>query len=146
MMQGTTPNELQIRALIDERVKAVRDKDARAAVAAIAPGIVIFDVVNPLRRIGSEENEQRAQDWFASFKGPIGFEIRDLSITAGDDVAFSHALHRYSGTTTDGTKIGMWVRATACYRKLDGTWTIVHEHQSVPFDPRTGAAALDLNP
>src|SRR5450755_4426107 len=68
MMQGTTPNELQIRALIDERVKAVRDKDARAAVAAIAPGIVIFDVVNPLRRIGSEENEQRAQDWFASFK------------------------------------------------------------------------------
>jgi ketosteroid isomerase-like protein len=146
MAPSTATNELQIRALIDERVKAVHDKDACAAVAAVAPDIVAFDVVNPLRRIGSNENERRAQDWFASFDGPIGFEIRDLSVTAGDDVAFSHALHRYSGTMTDGTKIGMWVRATACYRKADGTWTLVHEHQSVPFDPRTGAAALDLEP
>jgi ketosteroid isomerase-like protein len=40
----------------------------------------------------------------------------------------------------------MWVRATTCYRKLDGMWTIVHEHQSVPFDPNTGAASLDLEP
>jgi ketosteroid isomerase-like protein len=40
----------------------------------------------------------------------------------------------------------MWVRATTCYRKVDGAWKIVHEHQSVPFDPHTGAASLDLAP
>ena len=40
----------------------------------------------------------------------------------------------------------MWVRATTCYRKIDGTWMITHEHQSVPFDTESGKASLDLEP
>jgi ketosteroid isomerase-like protein len=68
-----------------------------------------------------------------------------LTVTAGGDVAFSHALHRYSGVI-GGKQIAMWLRATTCYRKLDGTWRIAHEHQSVPFDPETGVASLDLQP
>jgi ketosteroid isomerase-like protein len=40
----------------------------------------------------------------------------------------------------------MWVRATTCYRKIDGTWTITHEYQSVPFDGESGRASLDLEP
>jgi ketosteroid isomerase-like protein len=99
--------EDHIRALIDRRVEAVRAGDARAAVSGVAPDVVSFDVVNPLQRIGSERNLERAQEWFASFEGPIGFEIRELKVAASDDVGFSHALHRCSGTMSDGTKIGM---------------------------------------
>ncbi len=146
MTDSKATDEAQIRALIDDRVKAVHGKDVQAAVKDIAPHIVSFDVVNPLRRIGSNENERRADEWFSSFQDRIGFEIRDLSIAASNDVAFSHALHRYSGTKADGQEIAMWVRATACYRKIDGKWMITHEHQSVPFDPQTGAASLDLQP
>jgi ketosteroid isomerase-like protein len=40
----------------------------------------------------------------------------------------------------------MWVRATTCYRKIDGKWMITHEHQSVPFDTESGKASLDLEP
>jgi hypothetical protein len=50
------------------------------------------------------------------------------------------------GTRSDGTKIGMRVRATACYREIDGMWTLVHEHQSVRFNPQTGTASLNLEP
>jgi|SRR5450631_930519 len=146
MPPSTASAEDHIRALIDRRVEAVRAGDARAAVSGVAPDVVSFDVVNPLQRIGAERNLERAQEWFASFEGPIGFEIRELNVAASDDVGFSHALHRYSGTKSDGTKIGMWVRATACYRKIDGTWALAHEHQSVPFDPQTGTASLDLEP
>jgi len=32
------------------------------------------------------------------------------------------------------------------YRKIDGTWLVAHEHSSVPFDPESGMAALDLEP
>jgi len=38
------------------------------------------------------------------------------------------------------------VRATVCYRKIDGKWMIVHEHFSVPFDMETLKASLDLKP
>ena len=106
----------------------------------------MFDVVNPLQRVGSEAAKQRLAEWFSTFQGPIGYELRDLSITAGEDVAFSHSLNRVSATTTDGEKLDMWWRATVCYRKLDGRWMVTHEHASVPFDVKSGQASLDLEP
>ncbi len=62
------------------------------------------------------------------------------------DVAFSRNLTRYSGTQLGDQKIDMWVRATICYRHIDGRWMIVHEHQSVPFDGESGRATLDAQP
>ena len=111
-----------------------------------APDILSFDVVNPLQYSGSDTVRERAQEWFALYQSSIGYEIRDLSITTGDDVAFCHYLYRVSGTRRDGGKVDMWVRATVCYRKIEGTWMITHEHQSVPFDPESGNASLDLKP
>ena len=139
-------DEAQIRMLIENRLKAVHSKDINGAMSSITPDILLFDVVNPLHSRGSDAERKRAQEWFSSFQGPIGYEIRDLSISAGDDVAFSHCLNRYSGTTTDGGELGMWVRATTCYRKINGEWMITHEHQSVPFDIESGKASLNLEP
>jgi len=141
-----TSAEVQIRALIDQRIEAVRGKNVDRALASIAPDVLMFDVVNPLQAHGSDASRQRTEAWFSSFQGPIGVEMRDLSIATGGDVAFSHSLNRYSGTQTGGVEIDMWVRATTCYRKVDGRWMITHEHQSVPFDGENGQALLDLQP
>ena|SRR5579859_2081459 len=139
-------DEAQIRDLIEARVKAVHIKDVNGSMESITPDILLFDVVNPLHRRGSDAERKRTQEWFSSFQGPIGYKIHDLFIATGNDVAFSHCLNRYSGTTTDGGELGMWVRATTCYRKIDGKWMITHEHQSVPFDTESGKASLDLEP
>src|SRR6267142_3139241 len=100
-----TVNEAQIRELIDNRVKAIRSKDVNASTSSLAPDILSFDVVNPLQYIGSNASRKRAEQWFSSFQGPIGYEIRDLSITAGDDVAFSHGLSHVSATNKDGGQL-----------------------------------------
>lgn len=139
-------DEAQIRTLIENRVKAVRAKDVNGAMSNVAPDALLFDVVNPLQSIGADAARKRAGEWFSSFQGPIGYEMRDLSITTGDTVAFSHSLNRVSATTTDGKKLEMWWRATVCFRRIDGKWMVTHEHQSVPFDPESGAASLDLKP
>ena len=139
-------DEAQIRELIDDRIKAVRAKDSNAATSGIAPDIVSFDVVNPLQRMGSDVSRKRAEEWFSSFQGAIGYEIRDLSITAGDDVAFSHGLSHVSAKTKDGVEFDMWWRTTLCFRKIDGKWIVTHEHNSVPFDVESGKASLDLKP
>ncbi len=144
---GKPTDEAQIRALVENRVKAVHAKDLSAATANIAPkDYVQFGVVNPLQITGAETMRDRARAWFAAYQGPIGFEIRDLSITAGEDVAFCHYFYHVSGTMNNGGKVDMWVRATACYRKIDGQWMVAHEHESVPFDGQTGKASLDLKP
>jgi uncharacterized protein (TIGR02246 family) len=143
---GKALEEAQIRNVIDDRLKAVRNKDVNASMSSLAPDILSFDVVNPLQHIGPEASRKRAEAWFSSFQGPIGCEIRDLSITVGDDVAFSHGLSHVSATRTDGGQLDMWWRTTVCFRKIDGTWTITHEHNSVPFDVESGKASLDLKP
>ena len=136
--------ESQIRKLIDDQVKAIRDKDSKALMSDFAPDVLLFDLINPLQYSGSDAARRRAEEWLSSFHGPIGYEIRDLSITAGDDVAFCHSLNGVSGMKTDGERIEMWWRATVCFQKIDGRWMVRHEHSSVPFDMESGKASLDL--
>jgi uncharacterized protein (TIGR02246 family) len=142
--QGTA--EAKIRALIDAQAKAIRANDFNRSLSSCARDVLLFDVVGPLQSVGSTAARKRLADWFRSFQGTIGYERRDLSITASDNVAFAHSLNRVSGTTAAGKKLDMWWRATVCYRKLDGDWMVTHEHASVPFDALSGRASLDLEP
>lgn len=144
-MTGTSA-ESELRQLIEAGVEAIRAKNAEGSLSHHAPDVVSFDVVDPLRSTGAAAVKQRLEAWFASYQGPIAYDIRDVSITASADVAFSHSLNHVTGTTTDGTKIDMWWRATVCYRKIDGAWTITHEHSSMPFDVETGQASVHLKP
>lgn len=142
----TSADEARIRALIEQRIQALAVKDATALTSKYANDVVLFDVVVPLRHRGADAHAERVAEWLSLYRGGIDYTVRDLSITAGTDVAFCHYLYRVGGTMTDGTQVGMWVRSTICFRKVDGDWTITHEHTSVPFDGATGAAALDLRP
>ena len=57
------------------------------------------------------------------------FDISELNITAGDDVALPL---RCAGTEANGDKIELDFRLTICFRKIDERWTVMHEHHSVP--------------
>jgi ketosteroid isomerase-like protein len=140
-----TAEEAQIRRLIEQRVEAVHAKQAAVITGQMSSRAVLYDAMGPLQQVGVEAESKRLEEWLASYRGQIGYEIRNLDITADGDVGFCHLLYRVSGTTTAGTNIDMWLRATLGLRKLDGNWTIVHEHNSVPFDA-TGAASMDLKP
>lgn len=139
-------DEARIRALIDGQAEAIRAKNIDASVAGYASDVLLFDVVNPLRAVGSDALRERLTAWFASFLGPIGYDVRDLSISASGDVAFAHSLNRVRAMTTDGRELDMWWRATSCYRRRGDAWMVTHAHASVPFDPASGQASLDLQP
>jgi uncharacterized protein (TIGR02246 family) len=138
--------EDQIRKRIDQWVTAFRSKDIETIMQVFAPQTVAFDLVPPLVYTGREAYRKQWEKLFASYRGPIEYEIRDLSITARAEVAFSHSINRISGTLQNGQKSEFWVRMTACWRKIDGEWLLEHEHVSVPVDPAKGIAVLDLKP
>ena len=138
----TNPDaEAEIRELFEIRTRALARKDAATLAAANHPAVVVFDAVGPFVHRGAE-TAARKREWLAAYRTGIGHEVRDLEITADADLAFCHFLVRISGTTLDGTEVGMWVRATSCLRKVDDDWKIVHEHASVPFDAETGTAVV----
>jgi uncharacterized protein (TIGR02246 family) len=139
-------DEADIRRRIDNGVKAIRAMDLEEVMALYAPEIVSLDIVPPLRHVGAEAKRKNWVDVFATYQPPLGYEIRDLTIILGDDVAFGHSLNRISGTLRNGHRSEVWLRWTACFRKIDGTWLIAHDQVSVPVDLQSGRALLDLEP
>jgi len=138
--------DVQIWGLVEGWIEALRAKNVESRTVDYAPDVVLFDVIGPFQHVGLEALRARLTEWFSTFRGPIDCEVRDLHITAGDDVAFCHSLNRFRGPLRDGGQLEMWVRCTVCLCKIDGRWTVTHEHASVPFDVTTGRASIDIAP
>lgn len=147
-MTVTNPDESRIRALIADRASAVRAKDPDGALAPYAREVVVYDLAPPLQHVGGEARDRDGiAAWFATWEGPLGYEVGDLAVTVRDDIAFAHGFLRIHGTKTSGARDDVWVRQTICLAHIDGAWRIVHEHLSVPFYmDGSYRAAVDLTP
>jgi uncharacterized protein (TIGR02246 family) len=138
--------ERELRDLIDERVRAVRERDSATLAARPAEDVITFDVLPPLNSRGSQATVEHLQTWFDGYDGPIDYSTRDVQVSAQGDLGFCSFLYHVAGTLRTGDAVNMWVRATVCCRRIDGRWRIVHDHESVPFDPATGQALISLEP
>jgi ketosteroid isomerase-like protein len=140
-------DEAEIRQLIEKLAGAICAMDLAALKSCFTPDMVSFDVGGPpLQTVGAAAKVKTWEMDFAVFRPPLGYEIRDLAITVGVDVAFGHSFNRLSGTLGGEHRLGPWVRYTAGFRKVDGSWLIAHDQVSVPADFGSGAALLNLEP
>ena len=141
-------DEAAIRALIEERAEAIRDRDSARAVATLGEDLVAFELAPPLA-LGPEQARDEAglAAWLSGWEGPVRIEIRHLHIEAADPVGWSRSLNRLHGTLKGGRAVDMWMRSTLAFRKEGGAWKIVHGHSSVPFVmDGSYRAAVDLKP
>lgn len=140
--------ESEIRGLLARWQKAANAKDLDAVMACYAPGdqIVAYDIVPPLQCVGHDAYRKNYAEFFAGYDGPLVWQMRDVHIMAGADVAFISALESVTGTIKGGQKSESWLRVTSGFRKIKGQWLIVHDHVSVPADLATGKALLELKP
>ncbi|MGA5422449.1 YybH family protein [Streptomyces lavendulocolor] len=132
-----TTHESEIRALLADRAEAQQTKDIDRLMSFYAADAVYYDAVPPLRFAGTDEIRRNFLRWFDGYVGPIGLETHDLTLVAGEDTAFAHMLHLDSGERKGGLQASIWVRESVCLRRTAGTWSITHEHVSVPVDPAT---------
>jgi ketosteroid isomerase-like protein len=145
--QSKAADEAQIRQIIDRWRMAISAKDLDAAMSHYASDILSYDLVPPLRYEGADAQKENLEEWFPTFTGPIGLDIRDLRITVGGGAAFATSLNRITGARTNGEQTDVWVRATICFVKSNGDWIVAHEHVSVPFYmDGSYRAAIDLKP
>src|SRR5215470_15228205 len=95
-------DEAKIRQQVDKIVEGIRAKDLEGLRRLYATDVVSFDVDPPLQHVGIEA---KLKNWVRAFTffEDVDYEVRDLTVTVGDDVAFGHAFGRLSGTLKDGT-------------------------------------------
>ncbi|MFC4014846.1 nuclear transport factor 2 family protein [Nonomuraea purpurea] len=121
-------NDEQIRALIESWAEAVHLGDLETVAAEHAEDIVMYDV--PENVHGIEAYRKAWPPFFTWQADGAVFEIESLDVTAGEDVAFAHALLR-CGMPEDVARNRM--RLTLGLRKEGGRWVVAHEHHSFPL-------------
>lgn len=127
-------NEAEIRELIENWARAVRAKNIDGILANHAPEILMFDVPPPSQSKGIEAYKKTWDFFFGWARDSGVFDIKELDVTAGDEVAFATALMRCAGTEANGDKLELDFRLTVGLRKIDGRWTVTHEHHSIPAE------------
>jgi len=124
-------HEAAIRELITRWAEAVHMGDLDAVLAEHDPDIVMFDVPPPYDGLrGIEKYRDSWPPFFEWQSAGAIFEIVELNVTAGDDVAFAHALLRCGQPEEFAANPDNRLRLTIGLQKRDGRWVVTHEHHS----------------
>jgi ketosteroid isomerase-like protein len=138
--------EILIRQRVEDYARAIGAKNIDSVMSFFAPDLVSFDIaIKALRYVGADNKRREWQRVFAAYRS-ITYEVRDLNVTTQGELAFVHAVNHVTGTLTSGQIADLWVRWTACFRRIDDVWLVVHDHVSVPADLEHGQAILNLKP
>ena len=126
-------DETAIRGLIQRWAAAVHAGDLDRVLEDRDPGIVMFDVPPPHDGVrGLDAYRATWPEFFAWQAGGAGFEVLELEVTAGADVAYAHAL-LWCGTEEERAALPeRRLRLTLGLRKEHGRWVVAHEHHSFP--------------
>lgn len=121
----------QVRAVVENWAKAVREQNLDGVLAQHADNVVMFDVPPPLQNKGIEAYKASWGPFFEA-QGQGIFNLGELEIAAGDEVAFCHSIVTCGTSLEPGQHFP--VRLTVGLRKIGGRWLITHEHHSVPAE------------
>jgi ketosteroid isomerase-like protein len=131
-IQDRTDDEIEIRSLIENWASAVRKKDFAGILLNHSPDILMFDVPPPLQSKGIDAYKKTWDLFFSWSRGPVAFDILEMSVTASAEVAFVAAIMRCAGKEGGAENVELNFRLTVGLRKIADQWVVLHEHHSVP--------------
>ena len=130
-----TEDEQQIRSLIESWAEAVHARDLSGVLEGHSDDIVMFDVPPP--KEGVRGIDAYRETWPPFFEWQqaqsASFEIVSLDVTAGDEVAYAHALLRCGTPQELAEDPDNRLRLTFGLRKEHARWVVAHEHHSYPL-------------
>jgi uncharacterized protein (TIGR02246 family) len=128
-----TEDKRQIRSLIERWAQAVHAGDLDAVLADHSTDIVMFDVPPPKEGVrGIDAYRETWPPFFEWQRRGAVFDIVELDITAGEDVAFAHALLRCGTVEELDRDPDLRLRLSVGLRKDGDRWIVTHEHHSFP--------------
>ena len=128
-----TDDEQKIRNLVETWAAAVHAGDLETVLEDHADDIVMFDVPPPDDGVrGLVAYRETWPPFFEWQRMGASFEIVELDVTAGADVAFAWALLRCGTDDELRNDPANRLRLTIGFRKEGGRWRVAHEHHSFP--------------
>jgi uncharacterized protein (TIGR02246 family) len=119
--------------LINEWGKAVQARDLDGAIARHTDDMLMYDVP-ALELRGIDEYRDSWPGFFEALGDNGIWDIGEIEVRAGDTVAFATAIVHCVATGPGGEHQDLQVRLTVGLKKVDGQWTVAHEHHSLVSD------------
>lgn len=138
--------EQEIRDFMDRFAQAFKSRNLDEIMSFYAQDVVAFDIMPPLQYKGVNEFRKSWQQFIDMTVGSPQYQVQDVNIKIGGDLAACYCLSHMVADTKSGEKIDTWMRYTGVYSKINGQWKISHEQLSVPIDMKTDKAIWDLQP
>ena len=124
-------DEQQIRDFIYRWAAAVHAGDLEVVVADHAEDIVMFDVPPPEQGVrGLDAYRSTWPPFFEWQRSGASFEMVELHVTAGNEVAYAWALLRCGTEEELRDDPDQRLRLTIGFVKQGGDWIVAHEHHS----------------
>jgi ketosteroid isomerase-like protein len=127
-------DDAAIRDLVTRWAGAVHGGDLDGVLADHADDIVVFDVPPPDDGVrGLAADRETWPSFFEWQRQGASFEVVELGVTAGSDVAFAYALLRCGTPEELAEAPGRRLRLTLGLRRAGDRWVVAHEHPSFPL-------------
>jgi len=130
--RSSSQEDLAVRNVVESWAAAVRRRDYEGILKNHSADIVMFDVPPPFQSKGIEAYKKTWDLFFSCTSDPVIFDITAMTIFADGSVAFVIANMHCTEPGLQGERVELEFRLTIGLQKIDGQWTIVHEHHSVP--------------
>jgi ketosteroid isomerase-like protein len=105
--------------------------------------IVLYDFIPPLEYSGDKAVRGDLDNFFNNAKDVKGNFV-ELVVVSDGKLGIAHSIQHFTWTTKDGKPMEATLRVTDALHKVSGRWKIFHTHVSVPVDPTTGKAQMNL--
>lgn len=106
--------------------------------------IDLYDFVPPLQYEGATAVHGDLDNFFNNAKDVKGNFVV-LVVETGGTMGMARSIQHFTWTGADGKAQEATLRVTDVFHKVDGKWKVIHSHVSVPVDPKTGQAQMNLS-
>ncbi len=143
-----TSAEAEIFEAIAEWDQAVWKKDSAAIVKDYAPDATLFDL--GCQTDSAEATKQLWEACFPYFGDHITLHRKNVRIHTTQDSAMLTCLSRCAGmkmpeSCEPSDMMRSWFRVSVFYQKINGRWTVLHEHISMPINCESEKPAYILD-
>jgi ketosteroid isomerase-like protein len=132
--------------------KAIKDVENKIIAATSADEVMkyydqndidLYDFVPPLQYKGTTAVHGDLDNFFSNAKDVKG-EFVELVVVTDGKMGMARSFQHFAWKDKDGKAQEATLRVTDVFHKVGGKWKVIHSHVSVPVDPKTGQAQMNL--
>lgn len=137
-----------VQDVIENYKSAVYENDVEKFVSAFASDFHTYDCWEEWECVGISQWTEIVKDWFTGTKEEgvlLKTDFDDVVVEENSNLAFVRCAVTFAAYNESGEKLRhITNRFTFGLRKENESWSITHQHSSLPISPQTGKGVFNL--